>query len=638
MTIQSGSSDSASQKSGIKASVPKTKPNESGNALSPAAAQLVRIVNDLRAIATTSENQQQFVSNVLELAVLHSPLLCAAWFRSVPDQAPAISESRYSNPTLDNANIRSQLAKGATLACESGTTQIIRSDKVRGAKVMAIPFYLDETSTAVLCGIIHDNPSSVSEGLSICQLIATHYDLWRSRDELTKLAFEVRSTATVLELVERAQDTKSVKNACLVIANELKELLRCDYVAVGLRSENKIGCKLHAISSMSEFDAQSRETALFRSAFDEAIMREQFTVYPSRSEGQRNATLSHKKLALQMRCEAAITIPVRNQSDKIIGAVTVAGNRNLDRNPATRNLIQALEHPLGGIVEVVKYAEGGWLRKATRFMVSPEQTNMVWATWAVALVSLVAMFVPVQHRIKCKCISEPTVRRMSVAPYDGLLENTFVEPGDLVNKGQLLARMDSREIRFKLAGIEADRMRAIKKRDSHHANKEIPDAMMADLERTKLEEETKLLKYREQNFEIVSPIDGIVLSGSLDHRENMPVKLGDSLFEIAPLNPLRVELAVPADEVMHVELGQVVKFRFDGFGTQTFEGVVKRIRPSTTIRNDENVFVAEAVLSNEDGTVRPGMEGNAKIFASKRRLGWCIFHRPWEKFVTAIGM
>ncbi len=88
---------------------------------------------------------------------------------------------------------------------------------------------------------------------------------------------------------------------------------------------------------------------------------------------------------------------------------------------------------------------------------------------------------------------------------------------------------------------------------------------------------------------------------------------------------------------MQVAMGQTVKFRFDGFGTATISGTITRIRPSSTIRDDENIFVAEAILQNSAGDIRPGMKGNAKIYGSKHTLGWTLFHRPWEKIVTAIG-
>ena len=183
----------------------------------------------------------------------------------------------------------------------------------------------------------------------------------------------------------------------------------------------------------------------------------------------------------------------------------------------------------------------------------------------------------------------------------------------------------------------ADRARAAKQSDTHRANQQIPDSLMADLERRRLLAESQVLDHQQKNLELISPIDGIILSGSIDRRENYPVTIGQSLYEIAPIDQLRVEIAIPADEVMHISPGQDVKFRFDGFGTQSLCGTIQRVRPSTTIRNDENVFIAEALVENKDGQIRPGMNGNARVFGARRTIGWSLFHRPWERFVTAIG-
>ncbi len=628
-TTPENEKDSVSRPSPVKANSSATlSSNNSG---------LVKLGADLRAVTSTANSRAEFISLTLEIAIQRSPLLYCAWIESSQDDTPRIVDSRSANPTLDNAQVQNQLVENSALAMQTQRVQVSSTEMLRGAKVIAVPFFIDDQMTAVLCGLVHNSAQNNSEGLLVCQLITSHYDLWRARDEMTLLAFEVRNTATVLELVGKAQNSHTVRGACYRIANEIKNLFRCDYVAIGLRNGDKGCCKLMSISATSEFDNASKTTIFFRAAFDEAVMRSSYTVYPPRKAEQRNAALGHKKLATHLRCEAAITIPVRNHEGEILGALTIVGNRAIDRNSTTRNLIHALEHPLGSVIEIVQDAEGGFFRRMTRLMVSNQKTNLVWAAWVVTLITLIVMFVPVPYRIHCSCTAEPVVRRVSVAPFDGLLENTFVEPGDLVTTGQLLARMDAREIRFERAGIEADKTRAIKKSDTHRAKQEIPEMIMANLERAQLEQKARILEHREQNFEIVSPIDGIVLSGSIDRRENYPVTLGQSLFEVAPIDPLRVELAVPVDEIMRVKAGQSVKFRFDGFGTQTVEGLINRIRPSTTIRDDKNVFIAEAVLNNQDGYVRPGMEGHARIYGSKRRLGWTIFHRPWERFVTAIG-
>jgi hypothetical protein len=82
-------------------------------------------------------------------------------------------------------------------------------------------------------------------------------------------------------------------------------------------------------------------------------------------------------------------------------------------------------------------------------------------------------------------------------------------------------------------------------------------------------------------------LDGIVLSGSLDRRQNFPVSIGQTPYEIAPIDPLRVELSVSAEEIIHVEIGQPVKFRFDGFGTETIEGLITRVQIVTTLNAPE---------------------------------------------------
>ncbi len=600
-------------------------------------AHLVDLFEDLRAIATTTEDKNQLAKRFMDAVSTRGRMFGSAWVEFTNRGEGSIVESRFSNPGLNNQAMRQQLVESAMAVIGKSEPQILKSEKLRGSLFACVPFFIDDSTTAVICGIVQDDKHRCTESLAICQSVANHFDLWRSRDQLTSMAVEVRSTASVLELVGKVESCETLKDACVELANELQSYFRCDYVAVGLKKSSLASCRMTALSSMAEFDNQSRSTTLIQSAFDEAILRGQYTSFPAPPNKQSSPALSHKKLAQHMRVEAAITIPLRNQDEEAIGAVSIMGNRNLDRNPSTRNLINALEYPLGSCLAVVKTAQGGWLRKLQRMFISKEKTNTKWAALALALISLIAMFIPVSYRINANCTAEPVVRSFSVAPHDGLLETTFVEPGDTVSKGQILAKMDGREIGFQIADIVAQANQAATEHDSYLAHGEIAKSIESGLKRVSLEAELSILEDKQSNLKIKSTTDGVVLSGSIDKRENYPVTLGQTLYEIAPITPLRVELAIPADEVMHVQANQTVKFRFDGFGTETIEGIVERIRPSSTIRNDENVFIAEAVLENKDGAVRPGMNGSAKVYGKKRSLGWSLFHRPWEKIVTAVG-
>jgi hypothetical protein len=601
------------------------------------AAHLVELSDDLHAITSTTEKRKELIERYLDAVTSRGRMISVAWVEIEMGSQPRVVESRFKNPSMDSPAMRQQLVDAASISGQGSSLQIFRSEKVRGSLVVCAPFFKDEQTTAVMCGMVHDDKAKSAEAMMVCQSVADHYNLWRSRDRLTSMAMEVRSTATVLELVGKTECSITVKDACVKIANELQSLFRCDYVAVGLKQSKIASCKLMAISSMAEFDHQSRTTTQLRSAFDEAILKGRYTSFPAPPADQSGPALSHKKLAQQMRCEAAITIPLRNQNEVIVGAVSILGNRQLDRNPATRNLINALEHPLGSCIEVVRLAEGGWMRKLQRRIISSERTSTKMAVIAAVLITAIAMLVPVPYRINSTCTAEPVIRSFSVAPHDGLLESTFVEPGDVVTKGQLLARMEGRELRSQISAAVAKKNRAAKEHDAFLANGKIADSIQSNLDHLNFDAELKILHYKEEKLEIKSQFDGIVLSGSIDKRENFPVTVGQKLYEIAPITPLRIELAIPADEIMHVENGQEVKFRFDGFGTKTIVGVVDRIRPSSMIRDEENVFIAEAILENKDGKVRPGMNGHARVYGKKRSLGWAIFHRPWEKIVTAIG-
>ena len=142
-----------------------------------------------------------------------------------------------------------------------------------------------------------------------------------------------------------------------------------------------------------------------------------------------------------------------------------------------------------------------------------------------------------------------------------------------------------------------------------------------------------MLDHRAENLEIKSPVDGIVVSGDLERAEGAPLTIGQTLFEIAPLEKMIVEVAVPDDEVSQVDEGQAIVVRLDAYPGDRWQAVVTKVQPRSEIREQDNVFVAEAALDNTDGRLRPGMRGRAKIVTPRRPLGWILFHKSWE-FLT----
>jgi len=315
----------------------------------------------------------------------------------------------------------------------------------------------------------------------------------------------------------------------------------------------------------------------------------------------------------------------------------IAGSAAAVCPDGTQAFLRAAESPVASTLQLLVRAQRG------RIVTLVSDTLCLWrgqrGKSVLALLAILAalLLVPVPLRVKCGCQLEPVARRFVAAPFDGPLEQTFVEPGDVVAQDQLLARMDGRDIRWELAGARADVQRVAKEHAGHVATHESGKAEVARHEVDRLQLRTQLLEARDQDLDVRSPIDGIVVTGDLREVEGMPLQKGQVLFEVAPLNEMVVELAVPEDDVAYVHRGMRVRIRLDAFPLQRHDARVDRIHPRSEIRDDENVFVAEVPLHNEQRQLHPGMRGRAWISAGKARLGWVLFRRPVAAAIQWLG-
>jgi len=119
---------------------------------------------------------------------------------------------------------------------------------------------------------------------------------------------------------------------------------------------------------------------------------------------------------------------------------------------------------------------------------------------------------------------------------------------------------------------------------------------------------------------IASPIDGIVISRSVDVGETVAASLNAPvLFTIAnDLRKMQIDASVAEGDVGQLEIGQAVNFNVDAYPTRTFHGTVAQVRnsPSTV----QNVVTYDTVVSvnNDDQKLKPGMTANLFIVIAER--------------------
>ena len=199
-----------------------------------------------------------------------------------------------------------------------------------------------------------------------------------------------------------------------------------------------------------------------------------------------------------------------------------------------------------------------------------------------------------------------------------------------------LANLDGREIALELASLDADSTKALKMRDNHHVQGDVAAAQIAQLEYQRLQERAALLTMRQSQLDIISPADGIVLSGDIKRRTGGPVSRGQVLFEIAPLDPVLVQMGISDEDIGHVREGQEVTVRFDAFPGRAWAGSVEKVSPASQLIDGRNLFTATFELDNKDGALQPGMRGDGSIQVNQRSPAWIYFHKPVQSLMRLL--
>ncbi len=128
-----------------------------------------------------------------------------------------------------------------------------------------------------------------------------------------------------------------------------------------------------------------------------------------------------------------------------------------------------------------------------------------------------------------------------------------------------------------------------------------------------------------------------MISGDPKKMEGARLTIGQTLFEIGPMNEMKVEVAVPDEDISHVDTGQSVTIRFESQPTRDYTGQITKIHPRADKRDEANVFISEVRLENIDGTLRAGMQGRARVRTASHSIGWNLFHKVWQRIAFRMG-
>jgi macrolide-specific efflux system membrane fusion protein len=221
----------------------------------------------------------------------------------------------------------------------------------------------------------------------------------------------------------------------------------------------------------------------------------------------------------------------------------------------------------------------------------------------------------------------------------GVVERLHVREGDRVERGQLLAELDRRELLARrdqaAAVLESARASAAQAaREQARARRLAAAQVLAqsDLERAEggaavaeasvAEAAARLALSQVQlaQARITAPISGVVASVATEEGETVSATLAAPTFvTIVDLDRLELWAYVDETDIGRIALGQAASFGVDAYPDRTFEGTVTAIHPRAEIRdNVVDYVVVVRFAPPRDASLRPEMTAAVRIVLARR--------------------
>ena len=248
--------------------------------------------------------------------------------------------------------------------------------------------------------------------------------------------------------------------------------------------------------------------------------------------------------------------------------------------------------------------------------------HLAWkaAAAGAALLLGVLLLVPVTDRVTANVVIEGRVRQVVTAPFEGFIAQALVRPGERVQRGQPLVRLDDRDLKLEQSKVLGEREQATGKLRQAMAEHDAPALTLAAAELQQAEAQLALVEAKLARATLLAPMDGLVVTGDWVQQIGGPVEAGKEMFEIAATDGYRVVLHVPDRDIARVRAGQPGALRLTGQPQASHPFHVTNVTATASVQDAVNGFRVEAAWDGAAPALSPGMQGVGKIAVGDTNL------------------
>ena len=225
------------------------------------------------------------------------------------------------------------------------------------------------------------------------------------------------------------------------------------------------------------------------------------------------------------------------------------------------------------------------------------------------------------------------------ARISGKVEKLYANIGDVVKKGQVIARLEQEDLKAKvneanmnlkvnaanldLAQKTLQRMQNLYAKD--FVSKDKVDVAERDYKSAVAQSEQikETIRYNETQMSyanIYAPISGVIASVATQQGETVSASSLNvpTFVTIVDLNRLEIYAYVDETDIGKIKPGLEATFTVDSFPDKDFKGNVTAIYPKATLQDNVVYYITVISIENPEGKLKPDMTVNATILLNKR--------------------
>lgn len=448
----------------------------------------------------------------------------------------------------------------------------------------------------------------------------------------------VIDAATLLTLQASILSKSHFDEAAADFATHLANLLDFDRISVGFVVEGY--AEVVAISHGAALEAKQEVNRIVSAAMDEAIDQAASISFPPTENSHPRITRAHSILA-QKNGGSVCSVPIAGMG-RVVGAVTMERSNTTSISPEEISACEQIINLVGPVLLLKRESERSWWARSRDFLRSiksrlfgPEELRLKMIVWGTLFALVMLLLVPMPYHVSAPARLEGVIQRALVAPVDSFLQQVSVRPGDDVKKDQVLAELTQQDLQLERTKWESELAQYESSYGAALAQSDRSTLMVNQAKVAEAQAQLELVEKQLERASIKAPFDGIVITGDLNQSLGAPVQRGQVLMIVAPKDRYRLIVEVDERDIADIKHGANGRMSFAAMPGETIHFKTERVTPVAVTKEGRHFFEVEGKLETRNKTLRPGLEGFAKIDAESRPLIWGLGHRllTWSRLM-----